>query len=108
METFPIDERFLLASIPGFEDIAPEETARISVDGFEYWNDKVLLTADLHFVYRDEKDRVFKLTLKLAGNRPRDRFFSHVLYEESIEDGWEEKEFPNVRAAIDYCEGKSK
>lgn len=97
----------MLASIPGFDDLTPEESARISVDGFEYWNDKVLLTADLIFVYRNKSDRSFKLKLQLAGNRPRDRFFSHVLYEESIEDGWEEKEFPNVRAAIDYCEGKS-
>ena len=107
METFPIDERKLLASIPGFEDLAPKEAARISVDGFEYWNDKVLLTADLFFVYRNESDRSFKLKLQLAGNRPKDRFFAHVLYEETVGDEWEEKEFPNVRAAIDYCEGKS-
>ena len=102
METFPIDERFLLPSIPEFDELTPEETARISVDGFEYSNQKILLTVDIAFVYRDEKDRLFNLKYEVSGSRTRGEFYSHVMYEnDNIE-----KEFPNVRAAIDYCEGK--
>ena len=99
METFPIDERKLLASIPGFEALTPEEASRISVYGYEYSNPEILLTVDLAFVYRDGKGRAFNLKFEVAGSRQEGEFYSHVMYEETSP----EKEFPDLRSAIDYC-----
>ena len=99
METFLIDERKLLASIPGFDALTQEEASRISVGEFGYSNQKILLTVDLVFVYRDEKGRAFNLKFEVAGSRPEGEFYSHVMYEETSP----EKEFRDLRSAIDYC-----
>ena len=99
MNQNPINEYYLLASLPGFSALTDEEKGRIKVAKFEYEDDPCLMTAGVQFEYKDELGRKMKLTFEMSGNRQEGCFFSHVMYDET----GDEVEFPNFRKAIDYC-----
>ena len=100
MNKVPINDRQLLLSLPGFEELSESEMNRIKITSFEYDDFTALTTAELHFNYVDHLDRANALKYELAGNRGENEFYQHVMYEiYTIE-----KEFRDVRRAIDYLE----
>lgn len=100
MNKSPINERLLILSLPGFDELTEKEMERIKVTSFEYDDFTALTTAELHFTYADRLDRANALKYELSGNRDANEYYHHVMYEiYTIE-----KEFLNVRKAIDYLE----
>ena len=99
MNLIPINERILLESLLGFNQLLEEEKERLVVKEFNYSDNPHLFTSGLLFVYTNKNKRESKLKFEVAGNRQEDHFYRHVLYL----DIDEEIEYPGFREAIDYC-----
>ena len=87
----PIDERYLLTSIPGFSELTPEEKLHFRIDSFEYDDKPLLSTVTLKFLYKD-----FIMSYEASFSREKGFCYEHVMYGD--------EEFPDFRHAIDYCE----
>ena len=102
MNRIPLDEMYLLYSLYGFRELTKEEQSRFIIDKFEYEPYRELFMARMQLEYKNENGVKTKLSYALAGNRSKDHFYEHVMYEEN----GEEIEFSNFRKAIDYCNMK--
>ena len=92
MENYPIKERLLFESLPGFEQLSEDEKERIILVKFEYRDHTLFYSCDLTFYY-DRNQLVFRL----LGRHDTGYWFSYIQYL-LIDD----LEFPNFREAIDY------
>ena len=101
MNKYPLDERLLFVSLPGFNELSEEEKGRLHVISFEYKNHPEMFSCDLFFQYLDLKGRKISLKFEMTGCREDDHFFRHIIYE----DYCEELEFPSFREAVDHFEG---
>ena len=97
MKIEPINELMLVASLPGFDVLTKEEWKSIRLISFKYSVFPELTTACVKLNYTGKKQqKVF--TYEMSELTGRNVLYQHIL----ISENDFEKEFPNIRKAIDY------
>lgn len=86
----PIDEKQLLESIPGFNNLTEDELRMIRVSSFEFRDGSLLSTATLRFSYNGHE-----LLYEMSFSRKEGFCYQHVMCGE--------EEFPSFREAIGFC-----
>ena len=98
MNKYPLNEKYLLASLPEFSELTEQEIEKIHVVKVVYKDHSQMFSFDLFFEYQLAEDRKVNLKFEMMGNRGDDHFYRHILYE----DYTRELEFFSFKEVILY------
>ena len=98
MNKYPINEKLLLISLPGFGQLTEQELENIRVVKVEYNDHLNMFSFDLFFEYLLDDDTSVNLKFEMMGNRLDDHVYRHILYE----DYTQELEFGSIQKALKY------
>ncbi len=103
MNTYPINEKLLLVSLPEFRELTEQEIDKLHIVKLEYSDHQEMFSLDLFFEYLPDEDRRISLKFEMMGHRSHDHIYRHILYE----DYTQELEFFSFKEALMYFDEKN-